>query len=346
MKKTITALTMVLLMVISVPFAFAGDSKKKSPKAVAMNMGSTKTSSGFFVFAATLARIINKNCPEIKVTLIESGAGYDNIKRVKEGIFDFACTEIFNISAEAYHGLPPVFEGKPWKETRIFAGWKYGGMLFYVYKNSGINNIADLAGKKLCPGIPGSATHTYAIETVKTLGLPIKVVPSSFTDGIKSMKDGRIHSIAKGSPKTYFDVGMMQVHMFKPITVIGLSGEQKKRLKAVYPLWEFIKIKPGTYREAPEAGNFWSRYYLLGGTMPSTMSQELGYKIVKAYMENWAALKQSYPDVEDFDPVNDVIGYFTDPKWACPFHAGLVQYMEEKGAKVPDYLIPPEYRRR
>jgi TRAP-type uncharacterized transport system substrate-binding protein len=49
------------------------------------------------------------------------------------------------------------------------------------------------------------------------------------------------------------------------------------------------------------------------------------------------------------DPAGDLIKALAQAGFAkeniAPVHAGTVRYLQEKGQVVPDYLIPPEYKK-
>ena len=69
--------------------------------------------------------------------------------------------------------------------------------------------------------------------------------------------------------------------------------------------------------------------------------------MTKALAENWgefqAAYKTSWKPIEDDIALTGSVAAATD---APPLHAGVVQYYEEKGYKVPAELIPPEYKKK
>ena len=55
-----------------------------------LNMGSTSSSSGVYAWCVAAANVVNKANVGLNVTVVESGAGIDNLKKVRDGVFDFA----------------------------------------------------------------------------------------------------------------------------------------------------------------------------------------------------------------------------------------------------------------
>ncbi|HPR91013.1 MAG TPA: hypothetical protein PLD93_06240, partial [Synergistaceae bacterium] len=55
-----------------------------------LNMGSTSSTSGVYAWCVAAANAINKAENGINVTVVESGAGMDNLRKISSGVFDFA----------------------------------------------------------------------------------------------------------------------------------------------------------------------------------------------------------------------------------------------------------------
>ena len=84
---------------------------------VYLNMGSTSSTSGLYAWCVGTASVINKADNNIITTVIESGAALDNLRRVKEGLFDFAlCVD--SASAMQLHKGISNFEGEEWEPIR------------------------------------------------------------------------------------------------------------------------------------------------------------------------------------------------------------------------------------
>ncbi len=54
---------------------------------VHLNMGSTSSSSGVYAWCVAAANVINKANVGVNVTVVESGAGMDNLRKLSAGIF-------------------------------------------------------------------------------------------------------------------------------------------------------------------------------------------------------------------------------------------------------------------
>ncbi|MDD3708449.1 MAG: TAXI family TRAP transporter solute-binding subunit [Aminobacterium sp.] len=176
-----------LLVIFSLGIAGAGYSQETS-----LNMGSTSSSSGVYAWCVAAANVINKADAGLNVTVVESGAGIDNLKKVRDGVFDFALCIDLPSTLQLYEGTGTFKGEKPYTDVRwLFLRNVFADRL-YVRKDANIKTFADLAGKRFCPGIPGSASASYVMQYNDILGTGIKLMPMAYGDAVNALKEGRI----------------------------------------------------------------------------------------------------------------------------------------------------------
>ena len=81
---------------------------------------------------------------------------------------------------------------------------------------------------------------------------------------------------------------MPPVHYGNPLTVIGFSKEEADKLMAQDPMNTFTLTPKGGIRELPDAGPFLEMSSAVMVMSSARMSQEVGYRIVKAVYEGRA----------------------------------------------------------
>ena len=113
-----------------------------------LNMGSTSSSSGVYAWCVAAANVINKAKNGVNVTVVESGAGMDNLRKISSGVFDFALAIDLPGTLQLYKGIEG-FKGKAFKDVRwLFVRNVFADRL-YVRKDSGVTTFGDLDRKSV-----------------------------------------------------------------------------------------------------------------------------------------------------------------------------------------------------
>lgn len=335
MKKrflTGLALTLVLVLLVGLNVGFA--------KTTYLNMGSTSSTSGLYAWAVATASVVNKADNDVRVTVIESGAALDNLRRIKDGAFDFALCVDSASAMQLYKGIS-TFEGEGWEPIRwLFLRNAITNRL-HVPADSGIKTFDDLAGKKFCPGFPGASSTTNFVNFNEVLGAGIDLQLASLGDAITSFKQGKIVGLQKSSSMASLDSSLIEVNLKTPLAVIGYSEENMKKIRAKYPYIIFFETLAGSIQQLPDHPTIMEEGQVVGAVASSNLSEEVGYEIVKAYVEGFKTVETAYRGVTGWDPIADAFRLVA-PGGEIPIHAGLYKYCLENGIEVPERFIPPE----
>jgi TRAP transporter TAXI family solute receptor len=333
-KKLLTGLVMVIVLVLLVGLnvGFA--------KTVYLNMGSTSSTSGLYAWCVAGASVINKADNDIRVTVIESGAALDNLRRIKDGAFDFGFCVDSASAMQLYKGMD-TFEGEGWEPIRWLFLRNAIVNRVYVKADSGIKTFTDLTGKKFCPGFPGASSTGNFIKFDKAVGTGIDLVPAALGDAINSLKQGKIVGLQKSSGLTSVDSSLIEVNLRTPLAAIGYSEDDMKKIRAAYPYILFFETPAGSITQFPNNPAIMEEGQVVGAVTSSNLPEEVGYEIVKAYVEGFEKVAAAYPGIKGWDPVGDVFKLVA-PGGEIPIHAGLYKYCLEKGIEVPERFIPPE----
>ena len=343
MKKPIfTALMLLLVLATTLTLPVISPAEAAGPKEINLFFGSTTSISGTYIWAVSFARVVNKYVPGIKITVVESGATYDDLRRIREGVFHAGLATGYRGSYELYYGID-AFKKNAWKEIRFGLSRDLSVMRMYVRADSGLKTWADLAGKKIAGSIPGSLANMMTVRTVEVLGLGCTVVPGSLADGFDDVLAGKLAAVLKSSPPGSFDAGMMARHHKVPHTAIGFTDAQAAKLKAAFPHWGYTKTPANTIREIPGHPALWESYGPAGFITSSKLPQDIVYRITKGIYENWDEIGKAFPASKNVDPIKSYLNFVTLGA-EVPLAAGVVQYAKEIGIEVRKEFIPPEYK--
>ena len=311
-------------------------------------LGSVTGSSSIYAFSVALANTVRKYDPGLNVTAVEGGGAFDHAKLIKQGVLDWSVSGGPAVVAAVREGSGNFKKEGAWEPARLMFMRNVSMSRIYVRadvaKKENIRTWSDLAGKRFSPGIPGTRDMARAMDANNVLGTKIVMVPASFEDAIRRIKEGGMVGVLKGSPQDRFDSGMLEAHQGSPLTIIGFTKEQAEKLTAADPYNSFLLTPAGSVREAPNAAAFYEMSAPVMVMSSSRMTQETGYRIMKAVLKGWKEIGEAYPPAQGIKPMEDAFAQTPEVKEVL-FHAGVVQMAQEMGIKVPARLIPPEYKK-
>jgi len=136
----------------------------------------------YYYYGSSVAEIISKNAG-YEATAIQTAASVDNIMLLqkredpKSNLF-YLSTILPDSAFLAFMGQHEKFKDTPAKELRIM--WAmYPNFLHIVTKQgSGIQKVADLKGKRVSTGAPGSGTEVEAFIVLEAAGVKISELAS------------------------------------------------------------------------------------------------------------------------------------------------------------------------
>jgi len=304
-----------------------------------INIGSTSSSSGHYPYWVAVGQSVEAGSDgQIIPNVMETGSSLDNIRRMGRGEIEFGLVTA-EAAAQAYLGRG-VFDGEePRKDLRTL--WYYVATpnMFVVRADSGVDTLADLTGKPINPGIPGSSTESIAIATFETLGIEPELVRGSTGDAIAATRDGQIVGYVKSAAGLESpDSSFVELSTYVDVKVVGLSEEQVAQVTEAYPYFPPITVPAGVYEGQDEP------YHTLavvpgGVATKDSISEQDAYEIVKHVFEQKSLQDDAFAGVRGVDYAAVTLEFSI-----TPLHAGALRYFREIGVEVPDRLIPEEAR--
>ena len=156
----------------------------------------------YYAFGSVLAQHATNNAGVKVVGLVRNGS-QGNVQELEDGTADLAFCQS-DVMAYAYNGTN-LFETKMEGFSTVAA--LYMEQVQIVTTNPEIKTVADLAGKSVSIGSPGSGVYFNAIDVLGAYGLTendIKPTYQSFGDSADALKNGQIDAafIVAGAPTT------------------------------------------------------------------------------------------------------------------------------------------------
>lgn len=297
----------------------------EAKKATFLTMGGGTEGGTYELMAAAIAIIIEDEIPEARITVIPGGSvanpTYVGQGRAEMGIS--TCATIY----DAFHGEPP-FKSKI-EKLRGVCGLFPQVWQLVALESSGIKKIEDLVSHTYCPAEPGQISYFHSESILELHGIPFedfkehggKVIPLGFGEVRREMKDKIIEATAwtTSVPQPgYEDVATM-----RKIRMIGIEKGMLDKYVEKYHSYSAMSIPAGTYTFQPE--EIQSVGTICCFFMSSDISEELGFRITKAVMDNLNRLHRTHVGTK-------YLTLDTAPKgFKIPLHPGAERYYREIG---------------
>jgi len=290
-----------------------------------IRFGTGMATGTWYVTGAYLGKVLEEKCPLLKGVTVQVTAGtLENANLLETEELEIAFIN-GNILYNAHNGLPPYKEKSFEKANAIMFG-QASAWQWIVLKNSKIERIEDLKGKRVATGAAGSGIVTVARKVLNLYGISPEDIDERFLtykEGLNALKDGKIDCVFVAA---YYPLGIVDAtNVSHPIRLLSMEKEKVN---------EFIQKNPPIYSRVIPANTYKGVDYpvtvLDSGTLicvGSWLPDELVYQILKTIYENLDELGEQHPILKtlnfDWDPntLHELVG----------LHPGAIRFYKEIG---------------
>lgn len=316
MKKFVSVMLAMAMAFTLVACGGAGASK--------MTMGTGGTSGTYYGYGGVLGQYI-KNKAGIDVTVVSTDGSKANIQGIQAGDYQLGTVQS-DVMSYAWEGTRSFeAEGKV-DNFRTVAGL-YAEAVQLVTMDPEIKSVADLAGKSVSIGAPGSGVYFNAVDVLTAAGLTeadINAQYQSFADSADALKDGKIDAafIVAGPPTP----AITELCTTNDAYLVPIDGEVAENLMASCPFYTVHTIPAGTYEgQTEDVQTVTVKATLI---VSADASEEAVYNLTAAIFENIDAISAENAKGTELSIENATSGM------TVPFHAGAAKYFAEKGVEV------------
>ena len=327
MKHFLMSLLIVLVMAGCGPSGTESQTGEKKPAPAAkrafLSVGTAPAGGTFFVVGGAIAQTVNDNKGDLKwsVTAEATKGTQENIRRLDKGELDFALANAA-ISYFAVRG-----EGAWGQEHKIRTVMTLAPniAMFITPTSSGIERLADLAGKRVVVG-PAGAGFEYFLEPILSAH---GVTYADFTP-LNNTQAGAVDMLADGSAAAAFLGGAVptasitQACASQDIRFIPFEADVREKLVKDMPFFSPAVIPAETYSDLTEPfqGMNVGNMHLITS---ADKDEETVYKFTRLVYEFRADVVKQHPAGKAINPKNVIRDTGT------PFHPGAIRYFKEIG---------------
>lgn len=279
------------------------------------------TAGTYYPLGGAMAKIWNSKIKDMNVTAQTSGASGENVRLINKKEVELALVQSDTLDF-AFNAKEAFKE--PLKGMSTIAVL-YPEIVQVVVAAAGpIKSFADLKGKKVGVGAPGSGTEANFRQLAELYGMKKEDVSAqflSFSESAEAFKDKHIAAfvVTAGIP----NAGIMDVATQNEIRILDIPAAISAKLTQKYPFLAAVKVPANTYKgQTAEVSTVAVNAVLIAGT---SMSEAMAYNLTKALFDNQAELASAHAKGKELNLQYAVKGV------SIPFHPGAVKYYKEKG---------------
>jgi uncharacterized protein len=279
------------------------------------------TAGTYYPFGGAMAKIWNSKVKDMNVTAQTSGASGENVRLINKKEVELALVQSDTLDF-AFNAKEAFKE--PLKGMSVIATLYPEIVQVVVAAGSPIKTFADLKGKKVGVGAPGSGTEANFRQLLDAYGMKkedVNMQYLSFSESAEAFKDKHIDAfiVTAGIP----NAGIMDVSTQNEIRILDIPSDVAGKMTQKYPFLAGVKVPANTYKgQAADVSTVAVNAVLIAGNQ---LKDDMVYNLTKALLENQAELASAHAKGKELNAQYAVQGV------SIPFHPGAVKYYKEKG---------------
>ncbi|MGA0266851.1 MAG: TAXI family TRAP transporter solute-binding subunit [Lysobacterales bacterium] len=283
----------------------------------------------YFPIGGGLAELINARIEGYSASAEVTGGSVENVGLVARGDADFAIS--LADTAQQAHAGTGRFQAQPLPMLRGVAGL-YGNLVQIVaIKGNGVESLADMRGRRVSVGAPGSGTEVNARAILDTAGPGYAAVQAqrlNFNESADALRNGDIDAGFWSVAVPTSSILNLATH--RPVRLIGLTQPQIAAATAADPAFHPATIPSGVYPGINEAVNTLGVANIL--VVSEDLPEALVYEVTKALFTQVEQLAAIHP------AAGQISIEYTLESMPIPLHPGAIRYLQESGANISEPL--------
>jgi TRAP transporter TAXI family solute receptor len=278
----------------------------------------------YYPYGGGIAKLLNENIPNVRATAEVSAASVDNLKLIRDRKADIAFT-LADTLADAVAGRG-AFAGAPVPAMSLAVLYSNYTQIVTL-ASSGIHRVADLRGKVVSTGAPGSGTEIIAFRILQAAGLDpqldLQRQGLGATESADALKDGKIAAFFWSGGLPSAAVQDLSHTPGIAIAVVPCADALPALRRDYGDLYFPLEIPggayPGVQGGVPVVGV--ANVLVVNRALPD----DLAYAITRVLFEKQAELAAIHPEARKLS-----LGTATRGSPA-PFHPGALRFYHERG---------------
>jgi TRAP transporter TAXI family solute receptor len=264
----------------------------------------------------------------IRATVEATPGSVFNLNAIMAGYMEFGLAQA-DKQYQAVNGLAEWTKRGPQRELRAVFSLHHESVVLVAAVDAGINTVADLKGKRVNLGNPGSGQHRNAIDALEALGLDPErdILPEKVkaTEAPVLLQDNRIDAFfcTVGHPSETIQMALSGQRKIRIIPISGLGidkliSDNKFYIKTTIPVQKL-------YPNLEDSMDVITFDVIATLCTSSRLPADLVYTVTKEIFENIDEFRRQHPALVDLTKEGMLEGL------SAPLHPGALKYYKEAG---------------
>lgn len=293
-----------------------------------ISIGTGGVTGVYYPTGGAICRLVNKGRKEhgIRCAVESTGGSVYNINTIKAGELEFGVAQS-DWQYHAYNGTSK-FADNPFPDVRAVFSVHPEPFTVIARSDAGVNSFADLKGKRVNVGNPGSGQRATMEVVMDAYGIGMDdfalATEYKGSEMAKQLCDGNIDAMIYtiGHPAA----AIKEATTTCDATLVSVTGPEIEKLVADNPFYRVATIPGGMYKGTD--GD--TTTFGVGATFvtSATIPDEVVYVVAKSVMENVEDFRKLHPAFANLDPAEMV-----KDGLSAPLHPGAEKAYMELGLK-------------
>lgn len=290
-----------------------------------ITIGTGGVTGTYYPTGGAICRLVNQYKKETKIrcSVESTGGSVYNVNTIKNGELDFGIVQS-DVVYQASKGTGR-YQGDAVKKLKSVMAIYPELLTLVSRKDANINSLADVKGKRINLGNPGSGNEATALNLFKVSGIQKSdlefagaLKASEMPDALRDNKiDGYFYMV--GHPTANIKDASNSVD----VKIVPLQGSNVDKLIKENPYFAKADVPAGIYKGNPEPTPTFGVKAVL--VTSDDVSEKAVYTVVKAILENFEKFKKLHPAYANITKKSLLDGL------SAPLHEGAKKYFKEAG---------------
>ena len=292
-----------------------------------VSIGTGGVTGVYYPTGGAICRLVNKNRKQhgIRCSAESTGGSVYNINTIRAGELDFGVAQS-DWQHHAYHGTSKFADQGPFSDLRAVFSVHPEPFTLIVREDVDVDDFADLKGKRVNVGNPGSGQRATTEVVMDAYGIEMGdfslAAELKGAEMAQALCDGKIDAMIYtiGHPAA----AITEAATTCDVELIAVAGAPIDKLVADNAYYRRAVVPGGIYKGNSDD----VKTFGVGATFVTSLQtpEDVVYTVVKAVFENFGDFRKLHPafnNLRESEMIKDGL--------SAPLHPGARKYYKERG---------------